>query len=80
MSSTRGDKDGPTDSAFNLGIIAAKKGKTLMDNYFDEESEPQKYQWWREGFEAATSDKYMNDAGQRLCDKEIYEKDAHLVE
>ena len=66
-------------SAFDLGIVSAKKGKTLMDNPFNKE-DGLKYQWWRDGFEAATGEKYVTDDGVKMCNKPIYEKCAELVE
>ena len=67
-------------SAFNLGIIASKKGKGIEDNYFDKESEPQKHQWWREGYEASTDPKHTDSNGKLICNKPVYEKASSMIE
>lgn len=62
------------DSAFNLGIIAAKYGHQPNNNPFDED--PHK-SWWLEGFEVAYSDKYKsNITNEYLKDKVISPEEA----
>lgn len=74
-------------SCFNLGIIAAKVGKTLNDCPFEEDdlicSGVSKKKEWEEGFNIAHSDKYMTVSteeyalyppGTLLKDKNLYEK------
>jgi len=61
-----------SDSAFNLGIISAKKGEDVKSNPFKDQS--QKWKWWNDGFAAAHSQKYVNQDGLLLKHKTIYEE------
>ena len=57
-------------SPFNLGIIAAKKSKTLMDNPYDKSEEFKRWSW-KEGFVAATT---PNKDGVRLVTLQFMKK------
>ena len=57
-------------SAFSLGIIAAKQGKTQDDNEFSEGTA--KHEWWADGMTAAHDPQYAKE-GVLLKDRPLYE-------
>ena len=61
-----------TASAFNLGIVAAKRDKPLGDNPYPKGSD--KAKWWIDGYKAADNEDYTDKHGSLIKDRVVYEK------